>query len=304
MKNDVSDYFRLLTDNLVTDFSQASVLGKGTPQEISDRRENAFQDFIHKLFPLQYVATKGQIIDSYGSKSHSIDCILLNQTHPSFSTDSSKYPFILVEGVNVAFEIKSSINKHEVFMGLKQLTSVKKCIKNNGKTIDYEKYIKQDSSRCMTFLYIHDTNTSKKDILKLYQLVKEYYITNPTELVNQVDYIIVVGLGILVNCKDPRRSPLLNPKTGYKSCGVTFIYSKESTMLYMIHILMTYTHNNFFYKDSEGHYLRHYILDSNAEIINLLQRTLNPNIYLEVDSDFRRGSNIMRTDTGFYNLEI
>lgn len=63
-------------------FKKASLEGAGTPQEISDRRESAFKSFLEKYFPYPYRVVKGNICDSYGNTSQSIDCIVLNPCHP------------------------------------------------------------------------------------------------------------------------------------------------------------------------------------------------------------------------------
>ena len=43
------------------EFAQASGLGRGTSQEISDFRENAFRDFVARFFPHPYRITLLQL---------------------------------------------------------------------------------------------------------------------------------------------------------------------------------------------------------------------------------------------------
>ena len=68
-------------------FEKAQIEGEGTPQEVSDRRENALTNFLKKFFPFPYRIAKGNIRDSFGKHSMSIDCIVLNPNHPYTTSD-------------------------------------------------------------------------------------------------------------------------------------------------------------------------------------------------------------------------
>jgi len=84
-------------------------------------------DFIKKYFPFPFRLAKGQIIDSFGKESASIDCILLNPNHP-YTTNSNEKHFsaILSDGVDVAIELKPDLNSEkEIHRSLKQIKSVK-----------------------------------------------------------------------------------------------------------------------------------------------------------------------------------
>jgi hypothetical protein len=107
-------------------FKKASIEGKGTPQEVSDRREVAVKRFIEKYFPFPYRVAKGNIIDSYGKRSNSIDCLILNPCHPYTVTNENKYSIIFADGVDVAIEVKPDLkNINELERGLNQARSVK-----------------------------------------------------------------------------------------------------------------------------------------------------------------------------------
>ena len=72
------DFIKLLEleyQELKLGLSKASIEGKGTPQEVADRREELFHTFFTKYFPFPFRVTKGNIIDSYNKRSASIDCV-------------------------------------------------------------------------------------------------------------------------------------------------------------------------------------------------------------------------------------
>lgn len=108
-------------------FGKASIEGRGTPQEVSDRREEALTNFLKKYFPFPYRIAKGNIRDSYAKSSMSIDCILLNPSHPYTTGNDSQYSIILADGVDIAIELKPSLNTPiEIERALTQIESVKK----------------------------------------------------------------------------------------------------------------------------------------------------------------------------------
>lgn len=90
----MDDFIKLLRiefDELHAYFMKASIEGSGTAQEIADRREQYFSDFIGKYFPFPYLITKGNITDSFGNRSASIDCVILHPSHPNtIDTKSGK----------------------------------------------------------------------------------------------------------------------------------------------------------------------------------------------------------------------
>jgi hypothetical protein len=60
---DLQQIIRADARDLDNQFKIASVQGRGTPQEISDFRENALQDFLANYFPYPYRITKGGVIE-------------------------------------------------------------------------------------------------------------------------------------------------------------------------------------------------------------------------------------------------
>lgn len=85
-------------ESLEREFRKASTLGKGTPQEVSEFRENAFRSFISRFFPAPYRAVKGKIFDSYGNgPSASVDCVVVNPVHPHLIDTAGKFQLLLAE---------------------------------------------------------------------------------------------------------------------------------------------------------------------------------------------------------------
>lgn len=64
MNDEFIKLLELEYEELKLGLAKASVEGKGTPQEIADRREELFHSFFEKYFPFPYKITKGNIIDS------------------------------------------------------------------------------------------------------------------------------------------------------------------------------------------------------------------------------------------------
>ena len=68
MNKELIELLEVEYEELKLGFSKASIEGKGTPQEISDRREELFHSLLEKYFPFPYRITKGNIIDSYNNR--------------------------------------------------------------------------------------------------------------------------------------------------------------------------------------------------------------------------------------------
>lgn len=88
-------------------FKKASLEGAGTPQEISDRREGAFKYFLEKYFPYPYRVVKGNIIDSYGNTSQSIDCIVLFLSIACFRRSRRNFLSFAVQSERSSFASES-----------------------------------------------------------------------------------------------------------------------------------------------------------------------------------------------------
>ena len=125
----MDDLYQLLREDgieLEAKFRKASIEGKGTSQEVADFREHAVQDFVARFFPYPHRITKGKLRDSFGAISDSIDCIVCNPNHPYTVDSHGKFRLLLVEGIDVAIEVKPDIaSSAELRRGLEQGLSVK-----------------------------------------------------------------------------------------------------------------------------------------------------------------------------------
>jgi hypothetical protein len=125
----MDDLFALVrtdAEELRLEFGRASVQGRGTPQDIATFRETALQGILRNYFPFPFRVAKGGIVDSYGRKSASVDCILVNPLHPYTIDRRENFKLIFAEGVNAAVEVKPDISqKDELYRGLEQGLTVK-----------------------------------------------------------------------------------------------------------------------------------------------------------------------------------
>ncbi|CAM1355829.1 DUF6602 domain-containing protein [Tenacibaculum halocynthiae] len=184
-------------------FEKASIEGKGTPQEVSDRRENALTIFLKKYFPFPYRVAKGNIRDSYGGNSMSIDCLILNPSHPYTTTNESQFSIILADGVDVAIELKPSLNSEsEIERSLTQIKSVKELTRVNTSLLDFgnkytEKY-KNNSKKIPAIIF---SNKTYKDYSLLIEKAVAFYEKNKIKREYQFDFIVINQKCIIFNCK-------------------------------------------------------------------------------------------------------
>ena len=126
--NKLIELLRAETKEIAASFEKASIEGEGTPQEVSDRREGVINRFLEKYFPFPFRIVKGNIIDNYGNRSNSIDCIVLSPSHP-YTVDplNGKASVIFADGVDYAIEVKPDLSQiKELERGLEQIRSVKR----------------------------------------------------------------------------------------------------------------------------------------------------------------------------------
>lgn len=176
--------------------SKASLEGKGTPQEVADRREQLFHSFFEKYFPFPFRVTKGNIIDSFNKRSASIDCIILDPSHPyTIDSKNNKASVIFADGVDYAIEIKGNLcDKTEIERALNQLKSVKELTRvRNG--LVFEKDRNEYTYKISTILFAEKTYSN---IEKLIDEVLNFYKENKIKRIHQFD-IIVAGNYIIIN---------------------------------------------------------------------------------------------------------
>lgn len=183
-------------------FEKASIEGKGTPQEVSDRREKALIEFIKKYFPFPFRITKGNILDSYQQRSASIDCLILNPSHPYTTTDDDKFSIIFADGVDSAIELKPELNSDsEIHRALKQIASVKRLKRRRNGLVLLKKHTKEYQETCNQIpCFIFSDSTYENERLLLEKIV-DYYKKEKIVKELQFDFIAVNNRFIIGNSK-------------------------------------------------------------------------------------------------------
>jgi hypothetical protein len=201
MDNKLLNLLRLESKEISEGFKKSSLEGAGTPQEVADRREEIFKEFIGKYFPFPYRIAKGNITDAYDRNSQSIDCIVLNPSHPyTIDTKNKKASIILADGVDFAIEIKPDLNsKKEIHRALEQIQSVKKLrrireqllIKNQ---VSEKKYEYAKTIPCI--IVSEKTYVNENHLLNI---IVDFYIENSVPPIEQFDIILVNGRFVAYN---------------------------------------------------------------------------------------------------------
>lgn len=202
MTNKLLDILNLNTVELEHNLLKSSVLGKGTPQEVSDRREKFVQNLIGSYFPSPHKIWKGNIVDIHGNTSQSIDCLVISPSHPhTINIDDSMPSIIFADGVDLAIEIKPKLDsKSEIERALIQIQSVKKLrrIKHNSlATIQSEEKI-ETLKTVPSCIFSFETY---KDINTLLQKITDFYIENEIPRIEQFDLIFINGSSLIFNYK-------------------------------------------------------------------------------------------------------
>lgn len=189
-------------EQLTHEFQKASIQGKGTSQEVADFRENFFQTFIERFFPFPYRITKGIVIDSFGGRSDSIDCIICGPAHPHTVDTRGKLTLLLADGVDAAIELKPDISKKsELERGLLQGISIKKLIRFNTPVFFQKRYSPDYLDHTKRVPFFIFAMKAKANILDTGREIIDFYKRNNTPIVEQADGIIVNNEGIFFNTK-------------------------------------------------------------------------------------------------------
>lgn len=233
-----SDFLNLIefeTDEISHLFRKASAEGKGTPQEIADRRESVVKKFLEKYFPFPYRVAKGNIIDSYGLRSNSIDCIVLNPCHPFTVSNENNFSIIFSDGVDIAVEVKPNLgNQKELFRSLEQVRSVKQ-LRRKKSGIHRKIGTKLDSERDLTSKQIPTIIFCEKAYSKIDTLINKvgkYYIEKQIQKREQFDMIVINGEGILFNSRKN-----MNIFFGDSWEGLFFVKYEKKTLAMMLFYL-------------------------------------------------------------------
>lgn len=196
------DLLEIESKELAVSFQKASIEGQGTPQEVSDRREAAVKKLLGKYFPFPFRIAKGNISDSYGNRSASIDCIILNPEHPYTVSDDEKFSAILADGVDFAIEVKPDLTKvDEINRALNQLKTVKSLTRVKDGLLfksNISQCAKDNAKKIPSFVF---ADKSYVDIRYLVEKIVEYYEQNTIKKEVQFDCIVINGRCLIFNSR-------------------------------------------------------------------------------------------------------
>lgn len=188
---------RLITE----EFKLASEQGEGTPQEVADFREHAVQSFIKRFLPQSHIVSKGKITDLDGNQSDSIDCLILNPAHPNIVDPQGKFRLIFSDGCDAAIEVKPNLARtDELHRSLRQGQSVKNVKRSQTPILlaySSPPHIIEHSQRIP--FYVFTLKAFKPT--EMLREITSYYAKNSIPLEEQLDAIIINGVGLLKNIK-------------------------------------------------------------------------------------------------------
>ena len=198
----LNELLRIETDEIQNAFSKASIEGRGTPQEVADRREGFVKSILEKYFPFPNRIAKGNIIDSYGNESPSFDIVMLNSIHPNtISKESERHSVILADGVDFVVDVKGNLMNDELTRSLNQIIKLKQV----KRVYDFKMYSKPSDKGLNTLktipviLYAASTYNDASDLV---EKIVEHYVTNNIQRNDQFDCIIINGKYAIFNQYD------------------------------------------------------------------------------------------------------
>lgn len=209
---------------IATSFKKASIEGEGTPQEVSDRREEVVKKFFAKYFPFPFRVVKGNIVDSYGNRSQSIDCVILNPSHPyTIDPSNERASIIFADGADYVIEIKPDLaNKEEIERALRQIQSVKKLKRvRHGLLGKHDSATIENAKRIPSFIYADVTYVECRTLIKH---IVDYYVENAVPKEEEFDMIVVNNRLILFNF---RKNSYITSKTAE---GIYFAEMGQNTL--------------------------------------------------------------------------
>lgn len=225
--NDLLELLKIESEEIATKFRKASLEGKGTSQEVSDRREDALQQLVQKYFPFPFKIGKGNIIDSSGGRSASIDCVVLNPDHPHTIGDGKHYSVLLADGVDFAIELKPDlVSDAEIWRAAKQVASVKLLSRVSSEFAGE----KNEKIPCLIF-----SNSTYTDLNLTLKYFAEYYASNKIKREHQFDMLVINGRCLVINY---RKNSIFG-STGNTPEGFVIVDSKENTLAGMIWYMST-----------------------------------------------------------------
>lgn len=199
--NELKEILRLDREELAHAFRKASVSGKGTPEHVANDRETALRDLLGRYFPYPYHVVKGNISDSHGNRSASIDAIVVNPIHPHTMLRGNSPFFLAAEGVDYAIELKPDLgNPAEIERALGQMRTVKKLTRaTDGLLIGRKRLptpLRELALRIPCVLFAKKTYRDTKHLM---ERIVSYYKTNNVPTGQQFDMICIADGTLVMN---------------------------------------------------------------------------------------------------------
>ena len=187
--NELKEILRLDREELLQAFRKASVSGRGTPEHVADERETALRDLLARYFPYPHHVVKGNISDSHGNRSASIDAIVVNPIHPHTMLQGRSPFFLAAEGVDYAIALKPDLgNQSEIERALGQMRTVKKLRRaTDGLLIGRKRLsapLRELALRIPCVLFAERTYS---DTAHLMEKIVSYYKTNGVPTGQQIE---------------------------------------------------------------------------------------------------------------------
>lgn len=227
--NKLIELLRAETKEIAASFEKASIEGEGTPQEVSDRREGVINRFLEKYFPFPFRIVKGNIIDSHGNRSNSIDCIVLSPSHP-YTVDplNGKASVILADGVDYAIEVKPDLSQiKELERGLEQIRSVKRLQRVRTGLAKQPEEIER-AKHIPGFIFSETTYVKTETLISN---IVDYYVDNAVPKSEQFDLIVVNNRLIAINNSEKSKFH----KKGFE--GIVVFETGEDTLAYFLFLM-------------------------------------------------------------------
>lgn len=210
------ELLRIESNEINAAFKKASLEGQGTPQEVADRREPVVHSLFEKYFPFPFRVVKGNIIDINENTSNSIDCIILNPSHPyTIDKTNGRPSIVFADATDFAIEVKPDLSqKSEVERSLVQMISVKKLSR-------------VDNTKIESIIF---SNTTYANIQTLIDNIVEYHTTNQIDYDHQFDLICINNRGIVLNYTNASKFRIGdgNPY------GLYFLDCREDSLAYLL----------------------------------------------------------------------
>jgi hypothetical protein len=249
--NNLQKLLQIQRSELISAFAKASIEGEGTPQEVSDRREKSLHRFLSTYFPFPYRVTKGNISDSYGKRSHSIDALVINPSHPHTANGDEQYSFIVAEGVDYAIELKPSLDSEsEIHRALKQMQSVKVLKRQtDGILLGRSAWSEAQKDLALRVPSIIFAKNTYADPRYLVEKIVEYYVENSVPTSQQFDLICCLDGTIFVNSNE-------NLHFNVGTNGFVFKDFGNDVLYYFFHFLCEIPQST---PSMKGNLLKHYL---------------------------------------------